>query len=141
VRSAPPPARRTSRQDPRGRTDSRHRSMAGSGMSSSTQSCSPQPLRHRSWPTVGAGSTTRSGRTRPSRGVRPWRQLNRSCRITTTTHSHKAWTDKGGHVSLTPGGGELLIREAVLSAANQSNPVLRLKVHCPASEQYFPESP
>jgi len=26
---------------------------------------------------AGAGSTTRSGRTRPSRGERPWRQLNR----------------------------------------------------------------
>ena len=36
------------------------------------------PLRGRkSWPIVGTGSTTRSGRTRPSRGVRPWRQLNK----------------------------------------------------------------
>ena len=31
----------------------------------------------KSWRTVDAGSTTHSGRTRPSRGVRPWRQLNR----------------------------------------------------------------
>jgi len=50
---------------------------AASGISSSTPSCSPQPLRHRSWLIVGAGSTTHSGRTRPSRGVRPWRKLNR----------------------------------------------------------------
>jgi len=60
VRPAPPPARRASRQHPRRRRDSRNRSMAASGMSSSKHSCSPKPLRHRSWPTVGAGSTTHS---------------------------------------------------------------------------------
>jgi len=49
---------------------------AGSGMSSSIPSCSPRWLRPRAWPIVGAGSTTPSGRTRPSKGVRPWRQLN-----------------------------------------------------------------
>jgi len=48
-------------------------STAGSEMSSSTPSCSPRLQRRRSWPIVGAGSTTHSGRTRPSRGVRPWR--------------------------------------------------------------------
>ena len=46
-------------------------------MSSSTPSCSPQLPRRKSWPIAGAGSTTPSGRIRPSRGVRPWRQLNR----------------------------------------------------------------
>lgn len=51
--------------------------MVGSGMSSSTPSCSQQLLRLRSWLIVGAGNTTRSGRTRLSRGVRPWGQLNR----------------------------------------------------------------
>ena len=46
-------------------------------MSSSTRSCSPQHQKRRSWPIAGAGSTTHSGRTRPSRGVRPWRQLTK----------------------------------------------------------------
>ena len=50
---------------------------ADSGMSSSTPSCSPQLLRLNSSPIGGDGSTTRSGHIRPSRGVRPWRQLNR----------------------------------------------------------------
>ncbi len=49
---------------------------AGSGMSSSTPSCSPPWPRHKPWLIGGAGSTTPSGPTRPSRGVRPWRQLN-----------------------------------------------------------------
>ena len=60
-----------------GRTDSRNPLTAASGMSSSTPSCSPQLPRRRSWPIAGAGSTTRSGHIQPSRGVRPWRQLNR----------------------------------------------------------------
>jgi len=76
VRPALPPALPTSRLDTPGRTDSRNRSMVGSGMSSSTPSCSPPLRRHRSWPIVCAGSTNHSGRTRPSRGVRLWRQLN-----------------------------------------------------------------
>jgi transposase InsO family protein len=42
-----------------------------------TSSCSQQLRRPRSWPTGGTGSTTPSGRIRPSRGIRPWRQLNR----------------------------------------------------------------
>jgi len=42
-----------------------------------TPSCSPPLRRHRSWLIAGDGSTTHSGRTRPSRGLRPWRQLNR----------------------------------------------------------------
>ncbi len=77
VRPAPPPARPTSRLDRPGRTDSRNRSMAASGMSFSTPSFSPRLQRLKSWLTVGAGSITHSGRTRPSRGVRPWRQLNK----------------------------------------------------------------
>jgi len=56
---------------------------AASGMSSSTPSCSQQLRRPRSWPTGGAGSTTPSGRIRPSRGIRPWRQLDR-----TLPHDH-----------------------------------------------------
>jgi hypothetical protein len=70
------PPRPTSSQDHRGRTALPNRSTAGSGMSSSIPSCSPRWLRPRAWPIVGAGSTTTSGRTRPSRGVHPWRQLN-----------------------------------------------------------------
>ena len=66
-----------SNRDLRGRTAMPSRSMDDSGMSSSTPSCSPQLLRLRSWPIAGAGSTTHSGRIRPSRGVRPWRQLKR----------------------------------------------------------------
>jgi hypothetical protein len=42
ARPAPPPARPTSRRDPHGRTALQSRSMAASGMSSSTPSCSPQ---------------------------------------------------------------------------------------------------
>lgn len=49
-----------------GRTDSWNLSMAGSGMSFSTPSCSPQRQRHRSWPTV--GSTTQSGRNQTALG-------------------------------------------------------------------------
>jgi len=48
----------------------------GSGMSSSIPSCSPRWLRLMAWLIAGAGSTTLSGPIRPSRGVRPWRQLN-----------------------------------------------------------------
>ncbi|CAK6689395.1 hypothetical protein IFHNHDMJ_00599 [Synechococcus sp. CBW1107] len=77
ARPAPPPARPTSRRDPHGRTASPNRSMAASGMSSSIPSFSPQLQRRRSWPIAGAGSTTHSGHIQPSRGVRPWRQLNR----------------------------------------------------------------
>lgn len=50
---------------------------AGSGMNSSTPSCSPRWRKPRAWPIAGAGSTTLSGLIRPSRGVRPWRQLNK----------------------------------------------------------------
>jgi hypothetical protein len=82
----PQPTRPTSRLNPPRRTDSRNRSMAGSGMSSSTPSCSPQLRRRKSWPIVGAGSTTVSGRTWPSRGVSPWRQLNRELRH---DHTHQ----------------------------------------------------
>jgi len=71
------PARPTSHRAPPGRTDSLSRSTAASGMTYSTPSCSLQPLRHRSWLFVGAGGTTHSGRTRPSRGLRPWRHLDR----------------------------------------------------------------
>jgi len=39
-------------------------------------SCSPRLPRLNSWLIAGAGSTTRSGHIRPSRGVRPWKQLN-----------------------------------------------------------------
>ncbi|MBW4531528.1 MAG: hypothetical protein KME02_12665 [Aphanothece saxicola GSE-SYN-MK-01-06B] len=77
VRPATPLARPTSSQDRRGRTALRSRSMAASGMSSSTPSCSPRLLRRRSWQIVALASTTRSGRTRPPRGVRLWGQLNR----------------------------------------------------------------
>jgi hypothetical protein len=45
-----------------------------------TRSCSLWLQRRRSWPIAGAGSTTLSGRTRPSRGVPSWRQLNRERR-------------------------------------------------------------
>ena len=48
---------------------------AGSGMNSSIPSCSPPWQRPKAWPIAGAGSTTHSGRIRPSRGVPPWRQL------------------------------------------------------------------
>lgn len=37
--------------------------------------CLPRWLRPKAWPTASAGSTTLSGLIRPSRGVRPWRQL------------------------------------------------------------------
>ena len=40
----------------------------GSAMNSSIPSCAPRLRRRRSWPTVGAGSTTQSGHTRLSRG-------------------------------------------------------------------------
>jgi len=50
---------------------------AGSVMNSSTPSCSPRWRKPRAWPIAGAGSATPSGPIRPSRGVRPWRQLNK----------------------------------------------------------------
>ncbi len=56
------------------RTALPNRSTAGLGTSSSTLNCSPGWLRHRAWPIAGDWSTTPSGRIRPSRGVRPWRQ-------------------------------------------------------------------
>jgi hypothetical protein len=71
---ATPPARRTSRPDPHGRTALQSRSAAGSGMSSSIPSYSPRLPRLNSWLIAGAGATTRSGHIQPSRGVRPWRQ-------------------------------------------------------------------
>ena len=77
VRPAPLPARLTSSRDTRGRTDSRNRSMDVSGLSSSTSSCSLQPLRLKSWLIAGAGSATPSGRIQPLRGVRHLRQINR----------------------------------------------------------------
>jgi len=70
-------SRPKSRQDRPRRTVSRNRSTAAYAMSSSTQSCSPPLRRHRSWLIAGDGSITHSGRTRPSRGLRPWRQLKR----------------------------------------------------------------
>lgn len=84
VRPEPPPPRPTSRLDPPARTALPSRSKAASVISSSTPSCSPQLQRHRPWPIVGAGSTTHSGRIRPSRGVCPWKQLHRELQ-----HDHK----------------------------------------------------
>ena len=68
ARPAPPPARPTSRRALPGRTDSLSRSTVGSAMSSSTPSCSLLLRRRKSWPIAGAGSTTQSGSTQPSRG-------------------------------------------------------------------------
>jgi hypothetical protein len=68
VSPAVPPARLTSSQDPSWKTALPSRLMAGAGMNSSTSSCSPQLSSRRSWTIVGAGSTTRSDRNRPSRG-------------------------------------------------------------------------
>ena len=68
VTPAAPPARRTSRQDHRGRTALPSRSMAASKMSSSKPCCSLLLRRRRSWPIAGAGSTTQSDPTRHSRG-------------------------------------------------------------------------
>lgn len=45
-------------------------------------------------------STSSTARSLPSRGVCPWRQLNKERSMTTPTHSHKDWTDKGGYVNL-----------------------------------------
>ena len=75
VRPAPLQARLTSSRDPRGRTDSRNRSMDGSGMSSSTPSCSLQPLMLRSWLIAGAGIQHHEAAFGPP-GRAPWRQLN-----------------------------------------------------------------
>jgi transposase InsO family protein len=71
------PARSISSLDLRGRTALPNRSTDGSGMSSSSPSCSPRVPRLNCWLIAGAGNTTHSGLTRLSRGVRPWRQLNR----------------------------------------------------------------
>ena len=48
---------------------------AGSGINSSTPNGLPRWLRPRAWPIAGAGSTTRSGPIRPSRGVRQFTAL------------------------------------------------------------------
>jgi len=101
VLPAPPPARLTSSQERRGRTDSQNRSKAGSVMSSSTPSCSPQLRRRNSWPTVGAGSTTHSGDIRPPGAYAPGGRPTGSCSMTTPTHSHKAWSEGRGYVTLT----------------------------------------
>ena len=101
ARPATPQARPTSRRDPHGRTDSQNRSMVGSGVCSSTPSCSPRLQGRRSWPIAGAGSTTHSGRTRPPRGSHPWGQLNRELQHDQTTNTHKTWTDEGAHVKET----------------------------------------
>ena len=71
------PALPTSNQDHRGRTALQSRSTAGSGMNSSTPSFSPRWRKPRACQIAGAGSTTHSGLIRPSRVVRPWRQLNK----------------------------------------------------------------
>jgi len=68
VRPALPTARPTLRRETNGRTDSWNPSTAATGMSSSTPSYSPQLRRRRSWPIVGTGSPSQSGRTRPSMG-------------------------------------------------------------------------
>jgi len=78
VRSALPPARHTSSQDPHGRTALPSLSTAGSEMSFSTLSCSPRLPRLNSW-LIAGGSTTHSGRIRPSRGVRPGGSSTGSC--------------------------------------------------------------
>jgi len=80
-------------QDPRGRTALPSRSMAASGMNSSTPSCSPQLLRRKSWPIVGAGSTTRSAAHGPPGADAPGGSSTGSCRMSRSTHSYKAWTD------------------------------------------------
>jgi len=92
-RPATPQAPPTSSRDPHGRTDSRNRSMVSSVMSSSLPSCSPRLLERRSWLIAVAGSTTYSGHTRLSRGVRPWLPHDHN-------HlSHKASTDNEVHVT------------------------------------------
>ena len=77
ARPATPPAPPTSSRDLHGRSALQNLSTDDSGMNSSTSSCSPLLPRHNCSPIAGAGSTTHLGRTRPSRGVRPWRQLNK----------------------------------------------------------------
>jgi len=77
--------RRTSSPDPRGRKGYRNRSTAGSRMNSLRPICSRPWPRPKPWLIAGVGSTTPSGRIRPARGVRPWRQLKKLC---ITTHSH-----------------------------------------------------
>jgi len=69
---------------PPGRKDSLSHSTTASWMRFSTPSCSPPLRRRNSWLIAGAGSTTHIGRTRPSRGVRHWRQLKREL-----MHDHK----------------------------------------------------
>jgi hypothetical protein len=71
ARPAPPQERPTSSPVRRGRTALRNRSTGASGLNSSTSSCAPRLQRINSWLIAGAGSTTHSGRIRPSRGVRP----------------------------------------------------------------------
>ena len=98
ARPAAPPARLTSSQDPRGRTSLLSRSMAGCGMNSSTLSCSPQLRKRRSWPIAGVGSIYAQATLGTPRAYAPGSSSTGSCRMTTPTHSHKPWTNKGGHV-------------------------------------------
>lgn len=62
------------------------------GMSSSPPCLSPQLPRPNSWKIAGALSRSCSVHFRPSRDLRPWRQLNKEHIMCTTTRSHNIST-------------------------------------------------
>jgi hypothetical protein len=74
------------------------RSMAGCGMNSSTLSCSPQLRKRRSWPIAGAKTIDAQATLGTPRAYASESSSTGSCRMTKPTHSHKPWTNKGGHV-------------------------------------------
>jgi hypothetical protein len=96
--------RLTSSQDRLGRTVLPSRSTAGSGMSSSSRNCSPRLRRLNSSLIAGGGSSIPMSSTRlrlqaalgPPGGYAPGGRSTGNCRMTTTAHSHKGWTGKGG---------------------------------------------
>ena len=98
-----PTAWPTSRQDPRGRTPSRIHSMADFGMSSSTPSCSQRHPRINSWVFADHCRTKYiQAAIGPPGAYAPGGSATGSCNVTTTHLSHKALTDKGGHVTGVP---------------------------------------
>jgi len=88
------PRRSTSNQDRRSIMALLIPSTANSGTSSSASSCLSPCQRPKPWPIASGGSTTPSGRIRPSSGVRLWRQLKQ------LQHDQQLsclWTSKVSH--------------------------------------------
>ncbi len=61
-------------------------------------SCSCPSVKPACWQKGTGWSTTPTGRTQASRGVRPWRHSSNGERHDLPTSSHSNWTSKGGHV-------------------------------------------